>query len=231
MGENIEDHDMSNSLRVRHESYENTREENAFSAIRDALSKANRPFVVFTGDMVSLVLLHMVRSIAGNSVPVLHIDTTAYFREVYLYIEKMQRLWGFHLFRERNEEALLSINMGKDRDRCCRSLKADTIRRAIEKYQMDCLFTGAANDEWGPGTSRLLLSSVNGCLCLNPVAYLSYTDLWDYVTYHNLPYCSLYNRGYRKIDCLPCTGTPVDQSKQKQDEKEIAETLKTLGYM
>ena len=216
---------------MRKISPEGKREENAISIIQEALKKAGHPFIAFTGDIHSLVILHMVRQIAGNSVPVLHIDTTLHFQEIYLYIEKMRRLWGFHLFRERNKDVLGSIATGKERGRCCRILKKEPLRKAIEKYTIDFLFTGLARDGNGSQKDGVLISSANGCLCLNPVAYLTRNDVWNYVRENNLPYCSLYDRGYEDIDCMPCTEPPVNVSEIKQGEQEIHESLKALGYM
>ncbi|MDY7033890.1 MAG: phosphoadenosine phosphosulfate reductase family protein [Thermodesulfobacteriota bacterium] len=207
------------------------REENAISVIQEALSKAKHPFIVFTGDIHSLVILHMVRRIAGNSIPVLHIDTTLHFQEIYLYIEKMRRFWGFQLIKERNKDVLGYTAIEKKRGRCCRMLKTEPLRKAIEKYTIDFLFTGMARDGNGSQKGPILISSTKGCLCLNPVAYLTRNDVWNYIKEHSLPYCSLYDRGYEDIDCMPCTEPPEDVSEMKQGEQEIHESLKALGYM
>jgi phosphoadenosine phosphosulfate reductase len=69
---------------------------------------------------------------------------------------------------------------------------------------------------------------------VNPVVYFTNKDIWDYIKEHNLPYCSIYDMGYRSIDCIHCTlppQGPVNESMDEEGEKkEVAEKLRRLGY-
>jgi phosphoadenosine phosphosulfate reductase len=69
---------------------------------------------------------------------------------------------------------------------------------------------------------------------VNPVEYFSDKDIWDYIKEFNPPYCSVYYKGYRNIDCIQCTLPPrerVNESVEaEQDKKEMAEKLRSLGY-
>jgi sulfate adenylyltransferase subunit 2 len=73
--------------------------------LAEALAKAKNPYTLFTGAVDSLVLLHLIKQLQKRTIlfPVLHIDTTIEFPEVYQFIEKMRKLWGFRLVRERNK--------------------------------------------------------------------------------------------------------------------------------
>lgn len=39
---------------------------------------------------------------------------------------------------------------------------------------------------------------------LNIIAYWEFEDVWQFISENNLPYCKLYNEGYKRIGCLFC---------------------------
>lgn len=52
---------------------------------------------------------------------------------------------------------------------------------------------------------------------INPILEWSDKDVWDYIKENNLPYCSLYDKGYKRIGCILC---PQSSHKQKQKEEK-----------
>ena len=45
---------------------------------------------------------------------------------------------------------------------------------------------------------------------LNPLAEWTEDEVWDYVREREVPYHSLYDKGYRSIGCAPCTRAIAD---------------------
>lgn len=41
-------------------------------------------------------------------------------------------------------------------------------------------------------------------LVINPIIDWTEQDVWDFLTYSDLPHCSLYDRGYTRVGCLFC---------------------------
>lgn len=41
-------------------------------------------------------------------------------------------------------------------------------------------------------------------LIINPIIDWTEQDVWEFLTYYNLPHCSLYDRGYTRVGCLFC---------------------------
>ena len=39
---------------------------------------------------------------------------------------------------------------------------------------------------------------------LHPIIDWSNTDVWDYIRERNLPYCSLYDEGFKRLGCIMC---------------------------
>jgi phosphoadenosine phosphosulfate reductase len=203
--------------------------------ISEALSKAKAPYCIFTGELGSLVLLHLIRRLQDGSInlPVLHIDTTVEFPEIYQFIDKMRKLWGFRLLREKNDEALRTITIAEDKELCCRLLKTEALMNAINKYGIDYLFLAK---RWNEQAEDPFFSIQGKCSLVNPLSHFSEEDTWDYAKKYNLPCCTFYERVFKKNVCFPCTGLLLTQGNKFQDESQhekekVSQKLKHLGYL
>jgi phosphoadenosine phosphosulfate reductase len=70
--------------------------------------------------------------------------------------------------------------------------REESARRAGRKVVESCL---------GGGTRR------NGKRFVNPIVDWSEVDVWQYIHERRLPYCSLYDEGYKRIGCVFCPMT------------------------
>lgn len=209
------------------------KEEEAIKILKNVYSKAANPFIAFTGGKDSLATLYLVKRVANHPMSVLFIDTSAHFEEIYLFIGKMQKLWGFNLINERNEEALRTIKIAGDKGECCGRLKVQVLKNAIKKYNIDYLFTGIRRDEDVARRNEDYISSKEDHIRVNPIVYFTEKDVWEYIKKYNLPYCSLYDKGYRSIDCAPCSKPaegPAERSGRAQDKEAVMDKLRKLGY-
>lgn len=202
--------------------------------ISDVLLNAKNPYSLFTGDKESLIVLHLIRQVGDGRItlPLLHIDTTVYFPEVYNFIEKMQRFWGFRIVRAKNEEAIRTIKIAEDKALCCHLLKTETLKESTFKYNIDYLFIAKKG---GEKKRDPFFISTKKCIPINPIGHFSTKDTWHYIRKYNIPFCSLYEQGYRKLDCTPCTGVvSVGYKKDYRDnqtEEFVKDRLKSLGYL
>jgi phosphoadenosine phosphosulfate reductase len=207
--------------------------EEAKKIINAALSMAKVPFVEFTGGKDSLVALHLVREMSRGSFSTIFIDTSAHFSEVYHFVEKMRKLWNLRLVIEKTPEAMNRITIGEDKEKCCDQLKRKVLRDSIKKHGIDYLFTGL-NMEDGVGKDpQDISSSKEEYWEVHPIVDFSESEVWEYIKKANLPYCSLYDKGYKHIDCIPCTETTgaKPRSPMEEDAQEIMKKLKQLGYV
>lgn len=46
---------------------------------------------------------------------------------------------------------------------------------------------------------------------LNPIIDWSEKDVWEYIKKNNLPYCCLYDQGFKRIGCIMCPKASVEQ--------------------
>lgn len=52
---------------------------------------------------------------------------------------------------------------------------------------------------------------------LNPIIDWSDQDVWDYIHGNNIPYCDLYDRGFKRLGCLLCPSSTTTQMKKEAD--------------
>ena len=50
---------------------------------------------------------------------------------------------------------------------------------------------------------------------VNPIIDWSESDVWDFINQENIPYCSLYDEGFKRLGCVGCPlGTKYGQRKE-----------------
>ena len=117
------------------------------------------------------------------------------------HVRRMVGLKGLDLFRESVENRLL----------CCNIRKVQPLNRHLAT--LDAWITGLRRDQWATRTNirKVEIDHDHGAIVkLNPLAEWSEDEVWDYVREHDLPYNSLYDKGYTSIGCAPCT-RPTEQ--------------------
>jgi 3'-phosphoadenosine 5'-phosphosulfate sulfotransferase (PAPS reductase)/FAD synthetase len=179
----------------------------AKNIILDNIKNVKNPFVLFDGDNHSLIILHMVRKI--QKTPVLFIDTSLEFEEIHRFVEKMKKLWRLDLIKEENK-----INIDENDVQHSFQLRTEGIKNVVKKHNIDLLFTD--------------IKSIDNSF-ENPISTFSEKDVWNYIKKYNLPYCSLYDKGYQEIDFMP--GVRKKDIPERNDEEIIKEKLKKLGYL
>jgi phosphoadenosine phosphosulfate reductase len=74
-------------------------------------------------------------------------------------------------------------------------------QNADEADSFDCVFIQSAKK--------------NESLLANPIYEFTDEEIWDYIHYYNVPYCSLYDKGYSRLGCVGC---PLVNKKQRLKE-------------
>jgi phosphoadenosine phosphosulfate reductase len=194
--------------------------------------------LAWTGGKDSTTTLHLLRDLCGGKVPipVLNIDTSVKFKEIYEFRDRLAREWNLNLIIERNEEALKTIRIAANKEECCLRLKAEVIANAIDKYGWQALITGMRWDEQPErGREEYFSPRANpDHLRVHPILHFTEFNIWQYLSAKGVPACSLYQRGYRSLGCEPCTrlGVPEGAERAGRDprKEEIMERLRNMGY-
>ncbi|MDD4939492.1 MAG: sulfate adenylyltransferase subunit CysD [Candidatus Omnitrophica bacterium] len=169
----------------------------------------------------STTLVHLARkAFLGQAfAPVIHIDTTFKFKEIYEFRGKLTKEWGLDLIIARNDAA---INEGMSpkhgRFDCCNALKTEALKQAIKKHGLKALLVGIRRDEhsirakeryfssrdkefnwdyknqplelWGE--YHKTITEADDHMRIHPLLHWQEIDIWRYVKKERLPVVDLY---------------------------------------
>jgi 3'-phosphoadenosine 5'-phosphosulfate sulfotransferase (PAPS reductase)/FAD synthetase len=144
----------------------------------------------------------------------------------------MRKIWKFNLTTIKREEP---GEEGYKNEKCiCEAWKIQTLPGIFTTNSFDCIFLGNTSDSDNFLLDEFRLYHDFISLIVTPLDSFTTEDIWGYIRKYNIPYCSLYNKGYQKIGCTSCS--TIDDSARKNshkqdDENIMKEKLKKLGYI
>ncbi|TVQ97034.1 MAG: phosphoadenosine phosphosulfate reductase family protein [Desulfovibrionales bacterium] len=201
-----------------------------------------RAAVAWTGGKDSTVVLWMWRSLLQerDMAPcrAVNLDTGLKFAEVLQLRDQVAREWSIDLHVQHPEVRLADYPVAQVKLTCCRDLKILPLQRAVSDLSLSALLTGLRRDE---APSRNECQPVEPreapeYLQVNPILDWTEMDIWACIMEQGLPYCLLYDQGYRSLGCTPCTLAPDqtadhgERAGRDQDKERQMATLRSLGY-
>jgi phosphoadenosine phosphosulfate reductase len=208
--------------------------------LQEALDRfAARIALIWTGGKDSTAVLHLLRDLGGGQVPVpvLHIDTSVQFKEIYEFRDRIAREWRLKLIIERNDAAIKTLKIAENQEECCLRLKAEVISRALAQHGWEALIDATRGDERQdrPHGTYFSPRQEPPHMRVHPLFHFTELDIWQYIKRAGVPYCSLYARGYRRLGCEPCTHLgrqPATEGAERASRKEeIVRRLRDMGYL
>jgi phosphoadenosine phosphosulfate reductase len=193
--------------------------------------------IAFSGGKDSTTLLHLVRSEFKGTIPwkVFTLDTGAEFPEITAFIKSLEKEWGLELITLRNEKVNNS-ELAKDKAECCFRRKALPINTAIKNYAVKGLMTAVRWDEQEARANETFFAERADPphMRIQPILHFREIDIWSYLRKYEIPYCELYKKGYRSIDCIPCTKPQglggSERGGRDQNKEEAMKRLRSMGY-
>jgi sulfate adenylyltransferase subunit 2 len=196
-------------------------EAESFHIMREVVSEADRPVMLYSVGKDSAVMLHLARKAFYPSAPpfpLLHVDTTWKFKAMYELRDRMARDSGMQLLVHQNPEALArGINPFEHGALHTDMWKTEGLKQALEKYQFDAAFGGARRDEeksrakerifsfrsashrWDPKQQRPevwnlynVKKSAGESIRVFPLSNWTELDVWQYIQLENIPIVPLY---------------------------------------
>ncbi|MBG0775583.1 MAG: phosphoadenosine phosphosulfate reductase family protein [Desulfovibrionaceae bacterium] len=220
--------------------------------------------VAWTGGKDSTVVLHLWRrvlagedgagdggaradSVDGACAPAaLNLDTGHKFPEIVAFRDRLAVEWNVDLFvaRPTGAAALPDYPVARDVVACCRDLKILPLAAALRELRVAALLTGVRADEHPERAARGWvergrLPGGPRHVRVNPILEFTEMDVWAYHMQERLPYCTLYDRGYRSLGCAPCTAPPDDphagagqgeRAGRNAAKERNLHLLRSLGY-
>jgi len=224
--------------------------------IREAYAQFRKVAMLWSIGKDSTTLLWLIRKAFFGKVPfpIIHIDTTFKFKEIYEFRDKYAKEWNLNLIVAKNQDAIVKgIGPTKGKFQCCTELKTNALKQAIDKYKFKALYLAIRRDEHGIRAKERFFSprdedfewdyknqppelwdqyktkaKEEEHLRVHPLLGWREIDVWEYIRRENIPIVSLYfakdGKRYRSIGCQCCCN-PIDSNADTIDK--IIEELRT----
>jgi phosphoadenosine phosphosulfate reductase len=174
-----------------------------------------------------LVILHMMEQL-GFLHKLISLDTLHLFPETYNFIHRWNGSHEADVFLYKPQGASnkqeFDFKYGsdfhiKDPSRFAFVTKVEPLQRALSEHRVMVWITGRRRSQ-GAERSQLEILEIDKSsvgtrrLKLNPLAYWSFEEVWDYVKKNNIPYNPLYDQGYMSVGDVIST-SPTLNNKER----------------
>ena len=197
-------------------------ESESIEILREAVAGARKPVMLYSIGKDSSVMLHLARKAfhpATPPFPLLHVDTTWKFRDMYAHRARMAKESGMELLVHTNQEGLAAgINpFTHGSSYYTDVMKTVALRQALDQHGFDVVFGGARRDEeksrakerifsvrapghrWEPRSQRPELWNLYNTriregetLRVFPLSNWTEHDIWQYIRAEQIPIVPLY---------------------------------------
>lgn len=196
-------------------------EAEAIHIIREVAAEAEKPVMMYSVGKDSAVMLHLAKKAFYPSpppFPLLHVDTTWKFKDMYALREKAAKDAGMELLVYHNPEAAeRGINPFEHGPLHTDMWKTEGLKQALDKYGFDAAFGGARRDEeksrakervfsfrtashgWDPKNQRPELWSLYNSkkkkgesIRVFPISNWTELDVWQYIQLEEIEIVPLY---------------------------------------
>ena len=231
-------------------------ESEAIHIIREAVIDAHNPVMLYSLGKDSSVLLHLaLKAFYPKPIPfpLLHVDTTWKFREMYKFRDYISKTFPVELIIFVNNDGIKQkINpFTHGSETHTDIMKTQALKQALKKFKFDLAFGGARRDEensrskerifsfrnelhyWDSKNQRPELWNIyNGLKNENenirvfPLSNWTELDIWQYIHKENIPIVPLYFAKERPVIFRNETILMIDDDRFKLLENEKIQTLK-----
>jgi sulfate adenylyltransferase subunit 2 len=220
-------------------------EAEAIHIMREVVAEADKPVMLYSIGKDSACMLHLAWKAfhpAPPPFPLLHVDTTWKFRDMYAMRARMAAEMKMELLVHQNPEAkALGINPFDHGSQVHTDMwKTQGLKQALDKYGFDAAFGGGRRDEeksrakervfsfrtathhWDPKNQRPELwrlynarKNKGESIRVFPISNWTELDIWQYIHLENIPIVPLYYAAERPVVERDGTLIMVDDDRMK----------------
>jgi sulfate adenylyltransferase subunit 2 len=234
-------------------------EAEAIHILREVVAEASNPVMLYSIGKDSTVMLHLARKAFFPSpppFPLLHIDSTWEFRQMYALREKVAREYGVKVLVHHNPEAVrMGVNPFDHGSEIHTDLwRTQGLRQALDHHRFDAAFGGGRRDEeksrakerifsfrsaqhrWDPKNQRPELWRLyNGrkgpgeSIRVFPISNWTELDIWQYIWQEGIEIVPLYLAAERPVVERDGTLIMVDDARMPLRDGEVP-VLKRIRF-
>jgi sulfate adenylyltransferase subunit 2 len=224
--------------------------------IREVAAECDNPVMLYSMGKDSAVMLHLARKAffpAGLPFPLLHVDTTWKFRDMYAFRDQIAADPDLKLLIYQNPEAKAKgINPFDHGSQIHTDMwKTQGLKQALDKYGFDAAFGGARRDEeksrakerifsfrsghhrWDPKMQRPELWRLYNArkhkgesIRVFPLSNWTELDIWQYIYLENVPIIPLYFAAARPVVERDGMLVMVDDERLRLKDGEVPQMRK-----
>ena len=218
--------------------------------IREVVAEFSNPVMLYSIGKDSSVMVHLAMKAfypAKPPFPLLHVDTTWKFQEMYKFREEYaEKELGLKVIAHVNEEGVkVGLDPLENSEMHTELMKTDALKQALDKYGFDAAFGGARRDEeksrakervysfrdqnhrWDPRNQRPELWNLYNArvargesIRVFPISNWTELDVWQYIHLENIPIVPLYFSAVRPIVERDGVMILVDDERLKLEDGE-----------
>lgn len=176
--------------------------------IQHAVEKYPRIFAACSFGKDSRVIVDLATKVKPD-MQFIGIDTGYEFPETLQFAEELVKETGMNFRwarpreddRRRIDEEYGVSFIKNDQYKCC-EMKIPAIEGAMNEF--DAWITGLRRDETEYRKNTKIIEE-GKIVKINPIAFWTKDEVWQYIKNNNLRYHPLYDAGYTSLGCKPCT--------------------------
>ena len=225
-------------------------EAESIQIIREAAAEFDNPVMMYSVGKDSSVMLRLAeKAFAPGPLPfpLLHVDTTWKFQDMYRYRDKIEATVQTELIKYTNPDGVaMGVNpFDFGSKKYTDVMKTEGLKQALSKYEFDCAFGGARRDEeksrakerifsfrdshhqWDPKNQRPELWNVFNAkikkgenVRVFPLSNWTELDVWLYVWLEGIPVVPLYFAKERPVVERSGTWILVDDDRMRLEPGE-----------
>ncbi|MBK1622499.1 MULTISPECIES: sulfate adenylyltransferase subunit CysD [Afifella] len=229
---------------------------------REVAAECRNPVMLYSIGKDSSVMLHLARKAfhpAPPPFPLLHVDTTWKFRDMYAFRNRMAAEAGMELIVHVNQEGVAAgLNPFDHGANYTRVMKTEGLKQALDRHHFDAAFGGARRDEeksrakerifsfrskshgWDPRNQRPEIWRLYNTLIhegesmrVFPLSNWTELDIWTYIERENIPLVPLYFAAERPVVKRDDQWIMVDDERMRLMPGEVPQQrlirFRTLG--
>ncbi|MBX7222549.1 MAG: phosphoadenylyl-sulfate reductase [Blastocatellia bacterium] len=155
------------------------------------------------------VLVHLLAQVSPET-QIFYLDTGFLFPETYELADRLANRYGVAFTRVTRKQQFPTLEnlWEQDPDACCRMRKVEPLTAHLR--QLDAWMTAIRRDQSPTRAETKVIEWDRkfGLIKINPLAFWTEREVWNFILKHDVPYNPLHNQGYPSIGCTPCT-SPV----------------------
>lgn len=226
--------------------------------IREVIAEFKNPVMLYSIGKDSSVMVHLAMKAfypAKPPFPLLHVDTTWKFKEMYKFREEYaKKELGLDVITHVNQEGLaLNLDPLEQSGQHTEVMKTDGLKQALDQHKFDAAFGGARRDEeksrskervysfrnkrhvWDPKNQRPELWNLYNArinkgesIRVFPLSNWTELDIWQYIHLEQIPIVPLYFAAKRPVIERDGVLLMVDDDRLKllPDEKPVERVVR-----